>query len=135
MQYVHFSSLHLLKIQRQCLKCFCTTLPRLGVFSTFPKYTIFVTFMSQFTQRVQQWSFYEMMDNILPYVLNKKRPLADSWLWRYWQKRFECIHQNASFEFLPNTPETILLISHQLWIRQRQFYIQNKWEDILNHLI
>ena len=72
-----------------------TTHRKLEVFPYFPKYSIFVAFISQLTQKLQWWSLYEMIEDILPFVLDTERPLTDSWLSRYEQNSFGCNLQNC----------------------------------------
>ena len=68
----------------------CTKHPKLGVFCYFLKYSILVAVISQLVKKLQQWSSDEVIENILPLVLNTKRPLSDIWLLRYKQNNFGC---------------------------------------------
>ena len=43
----------------------------------FPKYSILFAVISQLVKKLQQWSLYEVIEYILPIVLNTKRPLSD----------------------------------------------------------
>ena len=43
-------------------------------------------YYSAFKKKLQQWSLYEVIEEILPFVLNTKRPLSDIWLLTYKQK-------------------------------------------------
>ena len=45
------------------------------------------------------------------------------------------VPQNEDFQFLPNTPKSILLILHQQWICRRPFCIQSERVNILYYLI
>ena len=47
-----------------------TLRPKLGVFCYFPKYSILVAVISQLVKKLQQWSLYEVIEDILPFVLN-----------------------------------------------------------------
>ena len=46
--------------------------------------------ISQLVKMLQQWSLYEVIEDILLFVLNTKRPLSDIWLLRYKQNGFGC---------------------------------------------
>ena len=65
-----------------------TIRPKLGVFSKFMKFNIFVALLTQLVKKLQQWSLYEVIEDILPFVLNTKRPLSDIWLQSYKQNSF-----------------------------------------------
>ena len=112
-----------------------TIRPKLGVFSNFSKYSFFCCFITQLVKKLQQWFLYEVIENILPFVLNTKRPLSDIQLLRYEQNSFGCFRKNSEFNFFQKTPKTILLITQQPNIAQRSFCIQNERQDILYHLI
>ena len=112
----------------------CTERPKLGVFSNFSKYSVFCCFITQFVEKLQQWSLSEVIKDILPIVLNTKRPPSDIWLLRYKQNSFGCFLNNLKFWIFTKTPKTVLLISQQPNIAQRPFYIQNDRQDILYHL-
>ena len=71
-----------------------------------------------------------MIENILPFVLNTKRPLSDIWLLRYKQNSFGCFQENYQFPFFQKIPKTALLITQQPNIAQRLFCIQNERQDI-----
>ena len=57
-------------------------------FSAFSKYRFFCCFNTQLVKKLQQWSLYEVIEDIMPFVLNTKRPLSDIWLLRYKQNSF-----------------------------------------------
>ena len=78
---------------------------------------------------LQQWSLYDVIVDILPFVLNTKRPLSDIWLLRYKQNSFGCFREKSQFQFFPKTPKIVLLITQQPNIAQRPFCIQNEWLD------
>ena len=112
-----------------------TIRPKLGVFSIFSKYSFFCCFITQLVKKLQQRSLYKVIEDILPFVLNTKRPLSDIWLLSYKQNSFGCFLKKITFLIFPKTPKTVLLISQQLNIAQRPFCTQNERQDILYHLI
>ena len=67
----------------------CTVCPKLDVFSKCSKY-IFCCFITQHVKQPQQWSLYEVIEDILPFLLNTQRPLSKIWLPRYKQNSFGC---------------------------------------------
>ena len=67
-----------------------TIRPKLGVFSIFSKYSFFCCFITQLVKKLQQRSLYKVIEDILPFVLNTKRPLSDIWLLSYKQNSFGC---------------------------------------------
>ena len=69
--------------------------PEVGSFHYFPKYSFIVAFISQLKQKPQQWSIFEVIENILPFVLNTKRRLSDICLLRYVQNSFGCFRKQA----------------------------------------
>ena len=112
-----------------------TIRPKLGVFFKFCKIQFFHRFITQLVKKLQQWSLYEVIENILPFVLNTKQPLNDIWLLRYKQNSFGCFRKNSEFQFSQKIPKIVLLISQQPNITMRPFCIQNERQDILWHLI
>ena len=64
--------------------------PKLGVFSKMFKIQLFCCFITQLVKKLQQWSLYEVIEDILPIVLNTKRPLSDIWMLSYKQNSFWC---------------------------------------------
>ena len=62
-----------------------TARPKLGVFFKDVKIQLFDCFIAQLVKKLQQWSLYEVIEDILPFVLNTKRPLSDIWLLSYEQ--------------------------------------------------
>ena len=103
-----------------------TVRPKLGVFPKFMKFNILFCFITQLIKRLQQWSLYEVIEDIRPFVLNTKRHLSNIWLLRYKQNSFGCFREKSQFQFFPKTPKIVLLIAQQPNITQRPFYIQNK---------
>ena len=83
---------------------------------------------------LQQWSLYEVIEDILPFVLNTKPPLSNIWLLRYKQNRFGCFREKSQFQFFPKTPKIVLRITQQPNIAQRPFCIKNERENIIYHL-
>ena len=81
-----------------------TVRPKLGVFPKFMKFNILFCFITQLIKRLQQWSLYEVIENIVLFDLNTKRPLSDIWLLRYKQNSFGCFQMNSVVKFfLKNT--------------------------------
>ena len=70
-----------------------TIRPKLGVFSKMFKIQLFCCFITQLVKKLQQWSLYEVIEDILPFVLNTKRPLSDIWLLSYKQNSFGCFFE------------------------------------------
>ena len=103
-------------------------------FKIFPKYSVFCCFITQLVKKLQQWSLSEVIKDILPFVLNTKRPLSDIWLLRYKQNSFGCFREKSQFQFFPKTPKIVLLITQQQNIPQRPFCNHNERQDILYHL-
>ena len=62
--------------------------PKLGVFSWFFKFSIFVGLLLSSRKNYNQQSLHEQIKNILPFVLKTKQPLRDMWLPRYWANNF-----------------------------------------------
>ena len=90
----------------------CTEHPKLGVFTNFSKYSICCCFISQLVKKLQQWSLSEVIEDILPFVLNTKRPLSDIWLLRYKQNIFGCFSNILNFwSFFKNTQNCFAYIS------------------------
>ena len=102
-------------MQKSCLETFpwvYTKHPKLGVFSYFPKYSILVAIISQLVEKLQQWSLYEVVEDILPFVLNTKRPLSNIWLLSYKQNNFGCFWKKIEIViFLENTQNCFAYIS------------------------
>ena len=113
----------------------CTVHPKLGVFSRLLKFNILVALITQLVKKLQQWSLYEVIEDIMPFVLNTKRPLRDIWLLRYKQNTFGCFRKNSELQYFQKTAKSVLLITQRPNIAQRPFCIQNEWQDILYHFI
>ena len=86
-------------------------------------------------KKVDQWCLYEVIEDILAFVFNTKRPPSDIWLLRYKQNSFGWFRKNSEYFFFPKTPKTVLRISQQPNIAQRPFCIKNERQDTLYHLI
>ena len=54
------------------------------------KFNIFGCFIIQLVKKLQQWSLYKVIEDTLPLVLNRKRPLSDILLLSYEQNSFGC---------------------------------------------
>ena len=67
-----------------------TIRPKLGVFSKMLKIQLFCSFITQLVKMLQQWSLYDVKEDILPFVLNKETPLSNIWLLRYKLNSFGC---------------------------------------------
>ena len=55
----------------------CTVRPKLGFFFKIVKIQFFCCFFTQLVKKLNQQSLYEVIEYILPYVLNIKRPLSN----------------------------------------------------------
>ena len=56
---------------------------KVGCFFKMVKILHFCYFITKLVKKLRQGSLYEVMENILPFVLNTKRPLSDIWLLSY----------------------------------------------------
>ena len=73
--------------------------PEIGCF--FPQiYQIqhFCCFVTQLIKKLQQWSLCEVIEDILSFVMNTKRPLSDIWLLRYKQNTFGCFRKKSELQ-------------------------------------
>ena len=73
--------------------------PEVGCFFKMFKIQLFCCFITQLVKKLQQWSLYQVIEDILLFVLNTKRPLSDIWLLRYKQNSFGCFRRNSGFQF------------------------------------
>ena len=95
-----------------------TAHPKLGVFSYVPKYSFIVAFISQLVKKLQQCSLYEVIEDILPFVLNTKRPLSYIWLLSYKQNNFGCFFLNVKVWFFQKHPKLFCVyLSNQISLR------------------
>ena len=102
-----------------------TKRPKLGVFSNFSKYS-FLCFITQLVKKLQRWSLYEVIEDILPFVLNTKRPLSDIWLLRYKQNSFGCFQENSECNFFKKHPKLFCLyLSNRISLRGRFVFKTN----------
>ena len=114
----------------------CAPYSQSWVFFFFKMFRIHLfCFITQLVKKLLQWSLYEVIEDIMPIVLNTKRPLSDIWLLSYEQNSFWCFLKILEFCFFFQTTKTVLLIPQQPDIAQRLFCIQNEGQDILYLLI
>ena len=86
--------------------------PKVGCFFNIIKILLFGGFITQLVKKLQQWSLCEMIEDVLPFVLNTKQPLSDIWLLRYKQNSFGCFKKkNNSLNFFENTQNCFAYIS------------------------
>ena len=103
-----------------------TSRPKLGVFSKLSKYSIFDCFITQLVNKLQQWSLYEVIEDILPFVLNTKRPLSDIWLLRYKQIVLGVFEKIQNFNIFKKHPKLFcLLLTNQISLRGRFVFKTN----------
>ena len=74
--------------------------PEVGCFFKIFKIQLFCCLITQLVKKLQQWSLYEVIENILSFVLNTKRSLSDIWLVRYKQNSFGCFLKHSAFQIL-----------------------------------
>ena len=67
--------------------------PKVGCFLKNVKIQLFGWFITRLVKMLQQWPLYEVIEVILPFVLNTKRPLSDIWLLSYKQNSFRCFFE------------------------------------------
>ena len=82
--------------------------PKIGCFP--PKFFCLVT---QRVQKQGHWSLYEVIEDILPFVLNTKRSLSDIWPLSYKRNSFGCFLKKLKFWIFSKTPKNVFLISQQ----------------------
>ena len=81
-------------------------------FSRLLKFNILVALITQLVKKLQQWSLYEVIEDIMPFVLNTKRPLSDIWLLSYEQNSFGCFRKKVRISsFAKNTQNCFAYIS------------------------
>ena len=76
----------------------CAPYSRSWVFFKIVKMQLFCCFITQLVKKLQQWSFYEVIEDILPFVFDTKRVLSDNWLLRYKKNRFGSFQKNSEFQ-------------------------------------
>ena len=64
--------------------------PKVGCFFKIVKTHHFCCFITQLVKKLQQWSLYEVIEDILLFVFNTKQPLSNIWLLSYRQYIFGC---------------------------------------------
>ena len=102
--------------------------PKLGVFSKFSK-SAFCCFITQLGKKLQQWSLYEVIEDILSFVLNTIQPPE-----RYLSKTVLGVFWKITFRFfLKHQKLFFLSLSNQISLRGT-LCIQNERQDILYHL-
>ena len=84
--------------------CTCTICPKLGVFFKMLKMQLFCWSITQRVKKLQQWLLYEVIEDILPIVLNTKRPLGNILLLRYKQNSVGCFWKKSDLQFFQKTP-------------------------------
>ena len=62
--------------------------PKIGCFFQIYEIQHFCCFITQLVKKLRQWYLCEVKEDILPFVLNTKRPLSDIWLASYKQNSF-----------------------------------------------
>ena len=82
--------------------------PKIGCFFKMFKIQLFCCFITQLVKKLHQWSLHEVIEDILLFVLNTKRPLSDIWLLSYEQNSFGCIMKKLKFLINLKTPKTVL---------------------------
>ena len=80
-------------------------------FSKFMKFNIFGCFFTQLVKKLQKWSLYEVIKDILSFDLNTKRPLRDIWLLSYKHINFGCFWKKFKSLFFVNTQNCFAYIS------------------------
>ena len=73
--------------------------PKIGCFLHIYEIKHFCCFITQLVKKLHQWSLNEVIKDILPFVLNTKRPLSDIWLLRYKQNSFGCFKKKSELQF------------------------------------
>ena len=77
------------------------------------KVQLFWCFITQLVKKQQQWSFYEVIEDILPIVLSTKWPLSDIWLLSYKQKSFGCFLTKVKITILSKNTQNYYLTNRQ----------------------
>ena len=97
----------------------CTVRPKLGVFSKLSKYSFFCCFITWLVKKLQQWSLYEVVEDILPFIFDTKRPLSDIWLLSYKQNNFGSFWgKKCNSDFFQKDPKLFCLyLSNQILLR------------------
>ena len=77
--------------------------PKVGCFFKLFKLQLFYCFIIHLLKKLQQWYLKEVIEDILPFVWNTKRPLSDIWLLRNEQNSFGCLKKIRIPMFSKNT--------------------------------
>ena len=98
----------------------------LPVFSKIFEIQLICCFIAQLVKSLQQRCLYKGIEDILPLVLNTKRPLSDIWLPSYEQNSFGCFLKKLKFWIFSKTPKMFCLyISNQISLRGRFVFKTN----------
>ena len=73
--------------------------------------TVFLLLYYSASKKATALVFNEVIEDILPFVLNTKRSLSEIWLLRYKKNSFGCFQKNSEFQFFLKTPKSVLLIT------------------------
>ena len=106
----------------------CAPYARNWVFFQIYEIQYFFLFITQlFKKKLQQWALYEVIEGILPFVLNTNRPLSDIWLRSYEQDSFGCFFwKKLHSEFVRKHPKLFCLyLSNQILLRGRFLFKTN----------
>ena len=86
--------------------------PKIGCFLKIFEIQHLCCFITQPLKKLQQWSLYEGIDNILPFVLITKRPLSNIWLQSCKQNSFEVFFEKIEvLNFFENTQNCFAYIA------------------------
>ena len=104
-------------------------------FQNFQNFAFFC-FITQIVKKLHQWSVYAVIEDILPFIMNIKRPLSNIWLLRYKQNIFSKDTQNC-FAYNSVTKyhsEAVLYskrtIEYPLWPHIKIIVVTSVWADI-----
>ena len=101
--------------------------PKLGVFSEIEEIQHFCCFISQLVKKLQQWPLYEVIEDIMPFVLNTKRPLSDIWLLSYEQNSFGYFKKKSEFQFFQKVMKLLSkYLYNQISLKGRFVFKMNK---------
>ena len=102
----------------------CTIGQKISIFQNFQN-TAFLFLYYSACKNLQQWSVYEVIEDILPFILNTKQPLRDIWLLRYKHKSFG-IRSDQNFKFFKKHPKLFYLyLSNEISLRCRFVFKTN----------
>ena len=95
--------------------------PKVGCFFKTFKIRHLCCFITWLVKKLQQWSLYEVIEDILPFVLNTKRPLSDIWLLSYKQNSFGCFLTKVRISILSKNTQNCFA-----YISATKFYLKSK---------